>query len=68
MANPIATILSIAMMLRYSLGLTKEAQTVEAAVEEVLQQGYRTYDIMSEGKVKVGTKEMGDLIAGKVGG
>jgi len=68
MANPIATILSVAMMLRYSLGLTKEAQTIEAAVGEVLQEGYRTYDIMDEGKMKVGTKEMGDLIAGKAGG
>jgi len=68
MANPIATILSIAMMLRYSLGLTKEAQTVEAAVNEVLLEGYRTYDIMDEGKTKVGTKEMGDLIAAKIGG
>jgi len=68
MANPIATILSVAMMLRYSLGLIKEAQTVEAAVEAVLSQGYRTYDIMSEGKTKMGTKEMGDLIAEKVGG
>ena len=68
MANPIATILSIAMMLRYSFGLIKEAQAVEVAVEKVLNGGYRTYDIMSEGKTKVGTKEMGDLIAGKVGG
>ncbi len=68
MANPIATILSMAMMLRYSLGLTKEARTVEAAVEKVLNEGYRTYDIMDEGKTKMGTKEMGDLIAGKVGG
>jgi len=68
MANPIAVILSVAMMLRYSLGLTKEAEMIEAAVSEVLRQGYRTYDIMDEGKTKVGTKEMGDLIAGKVGG
>jgi 3-isopropylmalate dehydrogenase len=68
MANPIAIILSVAMMLRYSLGLTKEAQTIEAAVEEVLNEGYRTYDIMAEGKRKVGTQEMGDLIAKKVGG
>lgn len=68
MANPIATILSVAMMLRYSLSLIKEAQTIESAVDEVLQDGYRTYDIMDEGKTKVGTKEMGDLIAGKVGG
>ena len=68
MANPIATILSVAMMLRYSFGLIKEAQTIESAVDEVLQQCYRTYDIMDKGKIKVGTKEMGDLIAGKVGG
>ncbi len=68
MANPIAIILSIALMLRYSLGLTTEALAIEAAVDEVLQQGYRTYDIMDEGKTRVGTKEMGDLIAGKVGG
>ncbi len=68
MDNPIATILSAAMMLRYSLSLTEEAQTIERAVDEVLQQGYRTYDIMDEGKTKVGTKEMGDLIAGKVEG
>jgi 3-isopropylmalate dehydrogenase len=68
MVNPIATILSIAMMLRYSLGLVKEAQTIEAAVEQVLSESYRTYDIMGEGKIKVGTKEMGDLIARKAGG
>ncbi len=67
-ANPIATILSMAMMLRYSFGLIKEARTVESAVEAVLEDGYRTYDIMGEGKIKVGTKQMGDLIAGKVGG
>ena len=66
-ANPIATILSVAMMLRYSLALTKEAQAIEKAVEAVLNQGYRTYDIMSEGKTKVGTKEMGNLIADEVG-
>ena len=68
MANPIATILSVAMMLRYSLGLGREAQVIETAVEQVLEQGYRTYDIMSEGKTKVGTREMGDLVAGKAGG
>ena len=68
MANPIAIILSVAVMLRYSCSLIEEAGTVESAVDEVLQEDYRTYDIMSEGKVKVGTKEMGDLIAGKVGG
>jgi len=68
MVNPIASILSVAMMLRYSFALEKEAQVVEAAVEDVLNEGYRTYDIMSEGKTRVGTKEMGDIIAGKAGG
>jgi 3-isopropylmalate dehydrogenase len=68
MANPIATILSAAMMLRYSFNLEKEAQAVEKAVGDVLEDGYRTYDIMSEGKTKLGTKEMGDIIAGKTGG
>jgi len=66
--NPIATILSAAMMLRYSLALEKEAKAVEKAVEDVLNEGYRTYDIMSEGKTRVGTREMGDIIAGKAGG
>ncbi len=68
MANPIAIILSVAMMLRYSFGLAEEAQTVEAAVDEVLNEGYRTYDIMDEGKTKVGTRQMGDLITEKVEG
>jgi len=68
MINPIATISSAAMMLHYSFGLIEAAQAVETAVAEVLQEGYRTYDIMDEGKTKVGTKEMGELIAGKVGG
>ena len=67
MANPTAIILSIAMMLRYSFALTKEAQAIETAVEGVLNEGYRTYDIIAEGKTEVGTKEMGDLIARKVG-
>ena len=62
-ANPIATILSAAMMLRYSLDLDKEADAVETAVQKVLTEGYRTGDIMSEGCKLVGTKEMGDLIA-----
>jgi 3-isopropylmalate dehydrogenase len=68
MANPIATIISMAMMLRYSLGLTDEANKVERAVEKVLEEGYATYDIMGEGRTKVGTKKMGDLIAERVGG
>ena len=68
MANPIAIILSVAMMLRYSFGLTKEAQAVEAAVEEALNEGYRTYDIIDAGKTQVGTIEMGDLITKQIGG
>ena len=56
------------MMLRYSLGLAREAQVVETAVLEVLQEGYCTYDIMGEGKKEVGTKEMGELIAARVRG
>jgi 3-isopropylmalate dehydrogenase len=66
MANPIATIMSMAMMLRHSLALSKEAKVVEDAVLAVLNDGYRTYDIMSDGMKKVGTREMGDLIAGKI--
>ena len=61
-ANPIATILSAAMMLRYSFDLDQEAKDVEDAIEKVLKEGYRTTDIMSEGKILVGTREMGDLI------
>jgi len=68
MANPIATILSVAMMLRYSFALEAEAQTVENAVLAVLEQNHRTYDIMSPGKIQVGTREMGDLIAQRVRG
>ncbi len=61
-ANPIATILSVAMMLRYSLNLTGEADAIEKAVEDVLNNGYRTADIASPGTKVVGTKEMGKLI------
>jgi len=68
LANPIATILSAAMLLRHSLALSKEAKAIEDAVMAVLNVGYRTYDIMSEGMKKVGTKEMGDLIAKKISG
>ena len=68
LANPIATILSVAMMLRYSFALETEAQAVEDAVLASLHQGYRTYDIMSEGLTKVGTIEMGNSIAQKVRG
>src|SRR4030042_2010326 len=68
LANPIATVLSVAMLLRYSFSLEIEAQTIETAVLATLEQGYRTYDIMSEGQTKVGTKEMGDSIARNVKG
>ena len=67
-ANPIATILSAAMMLRYSLDLDAEADAVEQAVEKVLEEGYRTGDIMSDGCTCVGTREMGDLIAKAIWG
>ncbi len=66
LANPIATILSVAMMLRHSFALETEAQVVEDAVLATLEQGYRTYDVMSEGNTRVGTIEMGDSIAQKV--
>ncbi len=65
-ANPIATILSAAMMLRYSFDLTKEADSIENAVKQVLNQGLRTADIMSEGGILVGTKEMGDSIIAQI--
>ena len=62
-ANPIATILSAAMMLRFSFDLDKEADAIEASVAKVLKDGYRTIDIMSEGKTQIGTARMGDEIA-----
>jgi 3-isopropylmalate dehydrogenase len=65
-ANPIATVLSAAMMLRYSFDLDQEADAVEAAVRQVLKDGYRTGDIMSEGCTQVGTAQMGDLLAARV--
>ena len=65
-ANPIATILSAAMMLRYSLDLDKEADAIEAAVAKVLKENYRTVDIMSEGMTECSTSRMGDLIADRI--
>lgn len=65
-ANPIATILSAAMMLRFTFDLDKEADAIELAVSKVLKDGYRTIDIMSEGMTQVGTKEMGDLISERI--
>jgi 3-isopropylmalate dehydrogenase len=61
-ANPLATILSAAMMLRYSLGKAEQADRIEAAVQKVLAQGYRTGDIKTEGCQLVGTREMGEAV------
>ena len=65
-ANPIGTILSAAMMLRYSFDMPAEADAIEAAVNQVLDEGYRTTDIMSEGMKKVSCSEMGDLVVSKI--
>lgn len=62
-ANPIATVLSVAMLLKYSFNLEAEATAIESAVKTVLKQGYRTGDIMEPGKTLVGCEKMGDLIA-----
>ena len=66
LANPIATVLSAAMMLRYTFDLDKEAEAVEEAVRKVLAEGYRTGDIMSEGCTLVGCSKMGDLLAERI--
>lgn len=65
-ANPIATILSASMMLRYSFNLDKEADAIDQAVKKVLEDGIRTVDIMSEGMKQVGCKEMGDRIVERI--
>ena len=71
-ANPIATILSAAMMLRYSFDLDREADAIEEAVRQVLKENYRTIDIMPQEEAKnslvtqVGTEQMGDLIADRI--
>ncbi len=65
-ANPIATILSASMMLRYSFDLDKEADAIDAAVDKVLKEGFRTGDIFSEGCTKVGCTEMGSLIVERI--
>ena len=62
-ANPVATILAAAMMLRDSFDLQKEYQAIENAIQTVLDGNYRTADIMEEGKIKVGCKKMAQLIA-----
>ena len=61
-ANPLATILSGALMLRYSFELEDEAQRIEQAVEKVLQAGYRTVDLAKPGDKVLGTREMGDAV------
>ncbi len=66
-ANPLATILSAAMMLRYSLNKPEQADRVEAAVKKVLTQGLRTADIYEAGTTKVGTREMGDAVVKALG-
>ena len=66
-ANPLATILSAAMMLRFSLNQEEAAQRIEAAVQKVLAQGLRTGDIYSEGTTKVSTREMGDAVVKALG-
>ena len=65
-ANPIGTILSLALLLRHSLGLEDEAQAIEQAVQGVLAEGYRTRDIAGDGGDVVGTRQMGSVIAGRV--
>lgn len=65
-ANPLATILSAAMMLKFSFNLEKEAKLIEDSVVKVLEEGYRTGDIMSEGMKLVGTKEIGELVLEKI--
>jgi len=65
-ANPIAAILSAAMLLRHSLELDEEARAVEGAVQAVLEEGYRTQDIYEENSTLVGTREMGSLIVGRI--
>ena len=65
-ANPIATILSFSMALRYSLDLDKEADNIEQAVQKVLDDGLRTKDILSKGKKEVSTSQMGDAIISKL--
>ena len=66
LANPLATILSMAMMLRFTLDQPESADRVEAAVRQVLQQGLRTADIWSEGMRRVGTREMGDAVVAAI--
>ena len=65
-ANPLATILSASMMLKYSFGLLEESKAIEDAIYKVLDEGFRTGDIMSEGMKQVSCSEMGDLVAERI--
>lgn len=65
-ANPIATLMSLAMMYRYTFSMATEADAIEKAIREVLAEGYRTGDIMQDGCTLIGTQKMGDLIAAKI--
>ena len=65
-ANPIATILSLSMALKYSLDLDKEADLIDSSVQKVLDEGLRTKDIMSPGKKEISTTDMGDAIISKL--
>jgi 3-isopropylmalate dehydrogenase len=67
LANPIATIASLAMMLKYSFGLQRESDAIERAIVSVLEAGYRTADLREEGKIQVGTRKMGELIIERIG-
>jgi 3-isopropylmalate dehydrogenase len=66
LANPIATIASLAMMLKYSFGMQQESEVVEQAIVSVLEAGYRTSDLRGEGKTQVGTRKMGELITERI--
>ena len=66
LANPLATILSVGMLFKYSLNMEEPNKRIERAVESTLEQGARTSDIMSDGMKQVGTQEMGDLVAAEL--
>jgi 3-isopropylmalate dehydrogenase len=68
LANPMASILSAAMLLRLSLGLNAEAEVIEGAIDSVLSEGYRTDDIAADGERPLTTSQVGDMVAGLVGG
>ena len=65
-ANPVGTILSGAMMLKYSFDMDRESEAIERAVMEVLDEGYRTVDILQPGMKRVSCSEMGDLVAARI--